>query len=86
MDKSELIVNASIIKIIGVFEFDNKKQNLNKLLKKHQFSRNPIDDKDSIHKNLWYPEFRNMFILEKGENACHIYQKKINKSIIKVFV
>ena len=82
MDKSKLIVNASIIKIIGVFEFEGKSQNFDSLLKKHQFKNNPIiDGSDNTHKNLWYPEFRNMFILEKGQNSSKIYQKSINKEL-----
>lgn len=82
MDKPKLIVNASIIKIIGVFEFDDKSQNLDSLLRKHHFKNNPIvDEPDNTHKNLWYPEFRNMFILEKGENSSTIYLKSINKEL-----
>lgn len=81
MNKSKLIVNASIIKIIGVFEFDGQNKNFDELLTKNLFSRNIIDDIDSIHKNLWYPEFRNMFVLEKGNNSCKVYHKTINKEL-----
>lgn len=82
MDKSKLLVNASIIKIIGAFEFDDKKQNLDRILKQNHFKSDPIiDGIDQTHKNLWYPEFRNMFILEKGENSSTIYHKLINKEL-----
>ena len=82
MDKSNLAVDSSIIKIIGVFESENKKKELQKLLVKNQFKNEPIKDgADNTHKNLWYPEFRNMFILEKGENACKIFHKTINKEL-----
>ena len=82
MDKSKLAVASSIIKIIGVFESENKKNELQKLLVKNHFQNEPIKDgADNTHKNLWYPEFRNMFILEKGENSTKIYHKPINKEL-----
>ncbi len=83
MDKSQLAVASSIIKIIGVFESENKKNELQKLLVKNHFKNEPIKDgADNTHKNLWYPEFRNMFILEKGENSTKIYHKPINKELV----
>ena len=83
MDKSNLVIASSIIKIIGVFESENKKNELQKLLEKNEFKNEPIKDGAyNTHKNLWYPEFRNMFILEKGENASKIYHKTINKELI----
>ena len=82
MDKSKLVVNDSIIKIIGIFESENKKNELHRLLEHNQFKHEPIKDgADNTHKNLWYPEFRNMFILEKGENASKIYHKAINREL-----
>ena len=82
MDKSKLAVASSIIKIIGIFESENKKNELQKLLVKNHFQNEPIKDgADNTHKNLWYPEFRNMFILEKGENSTKIYHKPINKEL-----
>ena len=82
IDKSNLIVASSIIKIIGVFESDNKKNELHRLLLKNNFLNDAIKDSaDNTHKNLWYPEFRNMFILEKGENASKIFHKAINKDV-----
>ena len=82
MDNSTLAVASSIIKIIGVFESENKKNELQKLLVKNHFQNEPIiDGADNTHKNLWYPEFRNMFILEKGENSTKIYHKPINKEL-----
>lgn len=82
MDKSKLAVASSIIKIIGVFESENKKNELQKLLVKNHFQNEPIKDgADNTHKNLWYPEFRNMFILEKGDNSAKIYHKLINKEL-----
>ena len=82
MDKSKLAVASSIIKIIGVCESENKKNELQKLLVKNHFQNEPIKDgADNTHKNLWYPEFRNMFILEKGENSTKIYHKPINKEL-----
>jgi hypothetical protein len=82
MDKLKLLVNDSIIKIIGIFESENKKNELHKFLEKNHFKNNPIeDDANNTHKNLWYPEFRNMFILEKGQSACKIYHKEINQEL-----
>ena len=82
MDKLNLIVNDSIIKIIGIFESENKKNELHRLLENNQFKNNPIKDgADNTHKNLWYPEFRNMFILEKGDNSSKIYHKEINQEL-----
>ena len=63
MGKFNLRVNNAIIKIIGVFEFDNKKHELHKLLENNKFYNSPIvDDTSNTHKNLWYPEFRKLFI------------------------
>ena len=82
MDKLKLVVNDSIVKIIGIFESENKKNELHILLENNQFKSNPIKDgADNTHKNLWYPEFRNMFILEKGDNASKIYHKEINQEL-----
>jgi hypothetical protein len=82
MNKLNLIVNDSIVKIIGIFESENKKNELHRLLENNQFKNNPIKDGvDNTHKNLWYPEFRNMFILEKGDNSSKIYHKEINQEL-----
>lgn len=82
MDKLKLVVNDSIIKIIGIFESEYKKNELHKFLEKNHFKNNPIeDDANNTHKNLWYPEFRNMFILEKGHSASKIYHKEINQEL-----
>ena len=85
MEKFNLRVNNAIIKIIGVFEFDNKKHELHELLENNKFYNSPIvDDTSNIHKNLWYPEFRKLFIFEKGESASKIYLKKIEKELVFV--
>ena len=82
MDKLNLNVNDSVVKIIGIFESENKKNELHRLLENNLFKNNPIKDSaNNTHKNLWYPEFRNMFILEKGYNASKIYHKEINQEL-----
>jgi hypothetical protein len=82
MEKFNLRVEKAIIKIIGVFEFENKKNELHHLLENNQFYRAPIiDGTDNTHKNLWYPEFRKLFIFEIGESSSKIYHRKIDKEL-----
>jgi len=59
MDKSNLAVDSSIIKIIGVFESENKKNEIQKLFVKNQFKNEPIKDGADtlLNSNYNYPRF-----------------------------
>ncbi len=74
MEKKNLTVNNSIVRIVGVFEQNVTKTFKNKL-SASGFKRIEENDITSFHKNYWYPEFRDMFFLQKNKTSSKIYTK-----------
>jgi hypothetical protein len=87
MDKNEIYINNYIFKIVGVFEgkLDTKLKNKlgsegyrfiqNNLTNDNE--ENDLEKYKSIMKNLWYPEFRNLFFITDQEKSAKIaFSKK----------
>jgi hypothetical protein len=75
MEKKNLTVNNSIIRIVGVFEQNLTKNKFRTKLSASGFKTIEENDPSSFHKNYWYPEFRDMFFLQKNETSSKIYTK-----------
>ena len=75
MEKKNLIVNNSVVRIIGVFEQNVNKNKFKTKLSSSGFKKIEERDPGSFYKNYWYPEFRDMFFLQKNETSSNIYIK-----------
>ena len=75
MEKKNLTVNNSIERIVGVFEQNVSKNKFKAKLSASGFKTIEENDPSSFHKNYWYPEFRDMFFLQKNETSSKIYTK-----------
>ena len=75
MEKKNLTVNNSIVRIVGVFEQNVSKNKFKAKLSASGFKTIEENDPSSFHKNYWYPEFRDMFFLQKNETSSKIYTK-----------
>jgi hypothetical protein len=75
MEKKNLTVNNSIVRIVGVFEQNLTKNKFRTKLRTSEFKTIEENDPTSFHKNYWYPEFRDMFFLQKNETSTKIYTK-----------
>ena len=75
MEKKNLTVNNSIVRIVGVFEQNLTKNKFKAKLSASGFKTIEENDSTSFHKNYWYPEFRDMFFLQKNETSSKIYTK-----------
>ena len=75
MEKKNLTVNNSIVRIVGVFEQNLTKNKFKAKLIASGFKTIEENDPSSFHKNYWYPEFRDMFFLQKNETSSKIYTK-----------
>ena len=75
MEKKNLTVNNSIVRIVGVFEQNLTKNKFKAKLSASGFKTIEENDSSSFHKNYWYPEFRDMFFLQKNETSSKIYTK-----------
>lgn len=75
MEKKNLTVNNSIVRIVGVFEQNLTKNKFKTKLSASGFKTIEENDPSSFHKNYWYPEFRDMFFLQKNETSSKIYTK-----------
>jgi hypothetical protein len=75
MEKKNLTVNNSIVRIVGVFEQNVSKNKFKAKLSASGFKTIEENDHSSFHKNYWYPEFRDMFFLQKNETSSKIYTK-----------
>jgi len=81
LDKNTLKVSSSIIKIIGVFESVNVKKTISGF-KSIGYSSDSLDDRTlNFYKNYWYPEFRDLLFLFKGDAAATYLSKNIDQKI-----
>ena len=79
IDKKNLNVSSSIIKIVGVFESVNVKKTISGFKSIGYTSDSLDDDTLSFYKNYWYPEFRDLLFLFKGDAAAEYLTKDIDK-------
>lgn len=79
IDKKNLKVSSSIIKIIGVFESVNVKKTISGF-KSIGYTSDSLDyDTLDFYKNYWYQEFRDLLFLFKGDAAAEYLTKDIDK-------
>jgi hypothetical protein len=65
MEKLNLLGISSIIEMIGVFEFENRTNELLMFLEKNQSKNELIKyGANTIHKNLWYSEKGSIMFIE----------------------
>ena len=79
IDKKNLKVSSSIIKIVGVFESVNVKKTISGFKSIGYTSDSLDDDTLSFYKNYWYQEFRDLLFLFKGDAAAEYLTKNIEK-------
>ena len=79
LDKNTLKVSSSIIKIVGVFESVNVKKTISGF-KSIGYTSDSLDERTlDFYKNYWYPEFRDLLFLFKGDAAAEYLTKDIDK-------
>lgn len=83
MDKGNLIVRNSVVRIVGVFEVSSEIKKLHQKLIEFNYSQEEISDSEVLefYKNYWYPEFRDMYFLKQEETSARIYKKVLNEKI-----
>lgn len=69
MEKKNITVNNSIVRIVGVFEQNLTKNKFKSKLSASGFKTIEENDPTSFHKNYWYPEFRDMFFYKRMKLA-----------------
>ena len=79
IDKKNLNVSSSIIKIVGVFESVNVKKTISGFKSIGYTSDYLDDDTLGFYKNYWYQEFRDLLFLFKGDAAAEYLTKNIEK-------
>ena len=79
IDKKNLKVSSSIIKIVGIFESENVKKTISGFKSIGYTSDSLDDDTLSFYKNYWYQEFRDLLFLFKGDAAAEYLTKNIEK-------
>ena len=85
IDKKNLKVSSSIIKIVGIFESVNVKKTISGFKSIGYTSDSLDDDTLSFYKNYWYPEFRDLLFLFKGDSTGKHLIKNINKEFEFIF-
>jgi hypothetical protein len=79
IDKKNLKVSSSIIKIVGIFESVNVKKTISGF-KSIGYTSDSLDERTlDFYKNYWYPEFRDLLFLFKGDAAAEYLTKDFDK-------
>ncbi|MFN5912184.1 MAG: hypothetical protein ACK45H_12670, partial [Bacteroidota bacterium] len=83
MNKTELIVNNGLVRIVGVFETSNKPKQTASRFMQSGFEVENIKDPFALnfHKNYWYPDFRDIYFLKKEDTSATIYTKDIDEKV-----
>lgn len=81
MQKDELLINESIVRITGIFESEVSKDLVQQFISVGYLDE-CIEDQQ-FHKNYWYPEFRDIFYRKEcKETASRILVKELNAEIV----
>jgi hypothetical protein len=81
MQKNELLINASIVRITGIFEAELTKDLVQQFIRVGYLDE-CIEDQQ-FHKNYWYPEFRDIFYRkERKETASRVLVRELNAEIV----
>ena len=83
MEKAALEVRHNIVRIVGVFEFSGKWNDLLNKLRDNDYQPEIFENEDTLGflKNYWYPEFREIYFLKKEETSAKVFRKEIRQSI-----
>lgn len=83
MNKAELIVSNSIIRIVGVFELKSSMKSSVQLFQQNNYCTEiQTIEKNKDHlKNYWYPEFRDMYFFNREASSSTILNKQLNEPI-----
>ena len=80
-DKNTLKVSSSIIKIVGIFESSPVKKTISGF-RSSGYTSDSLDERSlGFYKNYWYPEFRDLLFLFKGDAAATYLSKNIDQKI-----
>ena len=79
LDKNTLKVSSSIIKIVGIFESSPVKKTIAGF-RSIGYASDSLDERSlGFYKNYWYPEFRDLMFLFKGDAAATYLSKNIEQ-------
>jgi hypothetical protein len=79
LDKNTLKVSSSIIKLVGIFESTPVKKTIAGFRSSGYTSDSLDDDTLGFYKNYWYPEFRDLLFLFKGDAAAEYLSKNMDR-------
>ena len=80
-DKNTLKVSSSIIKLVGIFESSPVKKTISGF-RSSGYTSDSLDGRSlGFYKNYWYPEFRDLLFLFKGDAAATYLSKNIDQKI-----
>jgi hypothetical protein len=79
LDKNTLKVSSSIIKLVGIFESTPVKKTISEFRSSGYTSDSLDDDTLGFYKNYWYPEFRDLLFLFKGDAAAEYLSKNMDR-------
>jgi len=77
LGKNTLKVSSSIIKLVGIFESTPVKKTISGF-QSSSYTSDSLDERTlGFYKNYWYPEFRDLLFLFKGNAAAEYYGTSI---------
>ena len=79
LDKNTINVSSSIIKLVGIFESSPVKKTISGF-RSSGYTSDSLDERSlGFYKNYWYPEFRDLLFLFKGDAAATYLSKNIEQ-------
>jgi hypothetical protein len=79
LDKNTLKVSSSIIKLVGIFESTPFKKAIAGF-RSSGYTSDSLDERTlGFYKNYWYPEFRDLLFLFKGNAAAEYLSKNMDR-------
>ena len=79
LDKNTLKVSSSIIKLVGIFESTPVKKTISEF-RSSGYTSDSLDERTlGFYKNYWYPEFRDLLFLFKGDAAAAHLSKNMDQ-------
>jgi hypothetical protein len=79
LDKNTLKVSSSIIKLVGIFESTPVKKTIAGF-RSSGYTSDSLDERTlGFYKNYWYPEFRDLLFLFKGDAAAEYLSKNMDR-------
>jgi len=79
LDKNTLKVSSSIIKLVGIFESSPVKKTISGFRSSGYISDSLDERTLGFYKNYWYPEFRDLLFLFKGDAAAAHLSKNMDQ-------